>query len=150
MRVLLQRVKNANCRINGKIVGKINNGLLVFVGFTDNDTSKEIAYMVDKIIKLRIFDDSNGVMYKSLLDINGSILSISQFTLYADCKKGRRPSYHRSLNGSVAIKLYDEFNDKIKQQNIVIETGVFGENMEISLVNDGPVTIMLEKENEDV
>lgn len=147
MRALIQRVTNASCKVNNKIVGKINNGLLVFVAFTDGDTDLEIDYMVDKIINLRIFDDDNGVMNKSLLDTNGSVLSISQFTLYADCKKGRRPNYIRALSGDLSTTLYDKFNEKMTKKNVVVETGLFGADMKISLVNDGPVTIMLEKEN---
>ena len=101
--------------------------------------------MIDKIINLRIFDDDNGIMNKSLLDINGSILSVSQFTLYADTSKGRRPSYINALGGDKAIHLYEEFNNKIKDIGINIETGIFGADMKVSLINDGPVTIMLER-----
>ena len=150
MRILLQRVTKANCKVNNKITGKINKGLVLLVGFTENDSNKEIDYLIDKTINLRIFDDEFGVMNKSLIDVGGNILSISQFTLYADCKKGRRPSYHKSLDGTQATKLYDEFNSKLKKKNIKVETGIFGADMEISLINDGPVTIMLEKENENV
>jgi D-aminoacyl-tRNA deacylase len=118
---------------------------MLLVGFTDSDTDKEIDYMVDKIINLRIFDDENGVMNKSLINVNGSILSISQFTLYADTRKGRRPSYIKALNGDKAILLYDKFNNKLKEENIKVETGIFGADMKVSLINDGPITIMLEK-----
>ena len=118
---------------------------MLLVGFTNSDTDKEIDYMVDKIINLRIFDDENGVMNKSLIDVNGSILSISQFTLYADTRKGRRPSYIKALNGDKAILLYDKFNNKLKEENIKVETGIFGADMKVSLINDGPITIMLEK-----
>ena len=110
MKVLVQRVTSANVKVNSKVVGEINRGILLFVGFTQSDTTKEIDYMVDKVINLRIFDDENGVMNKSLLDTEGSILSVSQFTLYADSSKGRRPSYINALNGDKAIILYDEFN----------------------------------------
>ena len=147
MRALLQRVTSANCKVGNKITGKIGDGLLVFVGFTDGDTISEIDYMVDKIINLRIFDDENGVMNKSLLDVRGSILSISQFTLYADCRKGRRPSYVKALSGELSTKLYDMFNKKLSEKGVIVETGLFGADMKISLVNDGPVTIMLEKEH---
>lgn len=105
MKVLVQRVTSANVKVNSKVVGEINRGLLLFVGFTQSDTTKEIDYMVDKVINLRIFDDENGVMNKSLLDTEGSILSVSQFTLYADSSKGRRPSYINALNGDEAIVL---------------------------------------------
>ena len=101
--------------------------------------------MVDKVINLRIFDDENGIMNKSLLEVNGNILSISQFTLYADSTKGRRPSYINALNGDKAIVLYDEFNRKLKDKNIKVETGIFGADMQVELINDGPITIMLEK-----
>lgn len=145
MRVLVQRVISSSVQVQKEIVGKIDKGLLLLVGFTKEDTSKEIDYMVDKVINLRIFDDENGVMNKSLLDIGGSILSVSQFTLYADANKGRRPSYINALSGDKAITLYDEFNSKLKENNLHVETGIFGEDMKVSLINDGPVTIMLEK-----
>ena len=145
MKVILQRCTNAQVTVGNKIVGKIDSGLLLLVGFTANDNSDIIDYMIDKIINLRIFDDENGIMNKSLLDISGSILSVSQFTLYADTKKGRRPSYVNALSGSEAIKLYDEFNTKIKNQGINIETGIFGADMQVTLTNDGPVTIIIEK-----
>lgn len=145
MKILVQRVLSSNVKVDNKVVGSINNGLLLFVGFTLNDTSKEIDYMVDKVINLRIFDDENGIMNKSLLEVNGNILSISQFTLYADSTKGRRPSYINALNGDKAIVLYDEFNRKLKDKNIKVETGIFGADMQVELINDGPITIMLEK-----
>lgn len=145
MKVLVQRVTSANVKVNSKVVGEINHGLLLLVGFTQSDTSKEIDYMVDKVINLRIFDDENGVMNKSLLDTKGSILSVSQFTLYADSSKGRRPSYINALNGDKAIILYDEFNKKLKEKNVKVETGIFGADMQVELINDGPITIMLEK-----
>lgn len=145
MKVLVQRVLSSSVEVDNKIVGQINKGLMLLMGFTDSDTDKEIDYMVDKIINLRIFDDENGVMNKSLIDVNGSILSISQFTLYADTRKGRRPSYIKALSGDKAILLYDKFNNKLKEENIKVETGIFGADMKVSLINDGPITIMLEK-----
>ena len=145
MKVLVQRVLSSNVKVDNKVVGSINNGLLLFVGFTLNDTSKEIDYMVDKVINLRISDDEKGIMNKSLLEVNGNVLSISQFTLYADSTKGRRPSYINALNGDKAIDLYDEFNRKLKDKNIKVETGIFGADMQVELINDGPITIMLEK-----
>ena len=145
MKVLVQRVLEAKVEVNNKIVGSINKGLLLFVGFTNTDTTKEIDYLVNKVINLRIFDDENGVMNKSLIDINGSILSVSQFTLYADSSKGNRPSYINAMPGDKSIKLYEEFNTKLKEKNIHIETGIFGADMKVSLINDGPITIMLEK-----
>ena len=148
MKVLVQRVISSSVEVNNEIVGSINKGLLLFVGFTSTDTTKEIDYMVDKIINLRIFDDENGVMNKSLLEVGGSILSVSQFTLYADASKGRRPSYVKALGGDKAIILYDEFNKKLKDTGITIETGVFGAEMKVNIINDGPITIMLEKEGQ--
>lgn len=145
MKVLVQRVKKAQVEVDNQVVGNIQNGLLAFVGFTDGDSSSNIDYLVDKIINLRIFDDENGIMNKSLLDINGSILSVSQFTLYADTTKGRRPSYSKALKGEEAIILYDEFNQKLRNTSLHIETGIFGAEMLVSLINDGPITIMLEK-----
>lgn len=134
MKVLVQRVTSANVKVNSKVVGEINRGLLLFVGFTQSDTTKEIDYMVDKVINLRIFDDENGVMNKSLLDTGGSILSVSQFTLYADSSKGRRPSYINALNGDKAIILYDEFNKKLKEKNVKVEAGIFGAYMQVELI----------------
>ena len=145
MRIVVQRTKKSSVKVNSKVVGAIDNGLTLLVAFTDTDTSKEIDYMVDKVINLRIFDDDNGVMNKSLLDIDGSILSISQFTLYGDASKGRRPSYVKALSGDKATILYDEFNNKLKEKKIHVETGIFGAEMEVSLINDGPITILLEK-----
>ena len=144
MKVLVQRSKEASVEVDDKIVGKIDHGMVILVGFTHTDNSTNIDYMVDKVLNLRIYDDEAGVMNKSILDTKGSILSISQFTLYADSKKGRRPSYANALNGEEATKLYDEFNEKLKK-HIHVETGIFGAEMKVSLINDGPVTIMLEK-----
>lgn len=144
MKVLVQRCDKASVKVNNEIVGKIDKGMLLLVGFTEGDTSENIDYMIEKILHLRIYDDEAGVMNKSILDIGGSILSVSQFTLYADTKKGRRPSYVNALNGEKATILYDEFNEKLKK-HIHVETGIFGAEMKVELINDGPVTIMLEK-----
>lgn len=144
MRVLVQRCDNANVKVDNKVVGSIDKGMMILVGFTNTDNSENINYMVDKVLNLRIYDDEQGIMNKSILDINGSILSVSQFTLYADARKGRRPSYINALNGEKAIHLYNEFNQKLKE-HIHVETGVFGAEMKVELINDGPVTIMLEK-----
>ncbi len=145
MKVVLQRCKTASVKVEKKIVGKINGGLLILVAFTSEEDITNIPYMVDKIVNLRIFDDENGVMNKSLLDIKGEILSVSQFTLYADTKKGRRPSYIDALAGDKAIKLYEKFNKEFNKYNIEPQTGIFGADMEVSLINDGPVTIIIEK-----
>lgn len=147
MKIVVQRCKNASVSVDKKIVGKIDEGLCLLVGFTKGDSLEEITYMADKVINLRIFDDDKGVMNRSLLDIGGSILSISQFTLYGDAKKGRRPSYIRALNGEGARELYKLFNDTLRKM-VHVEEGIFGVDMKVSLVNDGPVTILLEKEGE--
>ena len=149
MRIIVQRCDIAKVTVNNEIVGKIEKGMMVLVGFTQTDTEKEIDYLVNKLLNLRIFDDENGVMNKSVLDVGGSILSVSQFTLYADTKKGNRPSYVKALNGELSVKLYDKFNEKLKEK-INVETGVFGAEMKVDFINDGPITIMLEKGNENV
>ncbi len=146
MKVIVQRVKSSFVKVDKRIVGKIANGFMLLVSFTEGDDLNTINYMVKKICNLRIMDDENKVMNKSILDTKGQILSISQFTLYADTKKGNRPSYSKALNGEEAKKLYDLFNQKLREQ-VEVETGVFGADMEVSLINDGPVTIILEKEN---
>ena len=147
MRVIVQRSLESSVSVKDEVVGKISHGLVVLVGFTDGDSEKEIDYMIDKVTHLRIFDDEDGVMNRSLVDVSGDILSISQFTLYADASKGRRPSYVQALNGDKAVLLYDLWNQKLEQSGIHVETGVFGADMEVHIVNDGPVTIMLEKES---
>ena len=146
MRVLVQRSLNSSVSVNNEIVGKIEKGLVLFVGFTNSDTEKEIDYLINKVLNLRIFDDENGVMNKSVLDVDGEILSISQFTLYADTKKGNRPSYIGAMKNDEAIKLYNLFNEKLSEK-IKVNTGVFGADMIVNINNDGPVTIMLESRN---
>ena len=145
MRVLVQRCDKANVKVDSNIVGSINKGLMILVGFTEGDNFDTIKYMVDKIVNLRVFDDENGIMNKSLLDKSYSILSVSQFTLYGDASKGRRPSYINALNGSLAKPLYDKFNEELRKYGIKVETGIFGADMKVELINDGPVTIMLER-----
>lgn len=144
MRIVVQRVTNAKVDVDNKTVGKIDKGLMLLVSFTQTDTEKNIDWMINKVLNLRIFDDECGIMNKSVMDVNGSILSISQFTLYGDANKGNRPSYINALNGEEAIKLYDLFNEKLRK-SIKVETGIFGADMKVSLTNDGPVTILLEK-----
>ena len=144
MKLVVQRSKNSKVTVDNKIVGKIDNGLVVLVGFTHNDTIEEIKKLTKKLVNLRIFDDENHIMNKSILDVNGSILSISQFTLYADCKKGNRPSYINSMKADDAKKLYELFNEEIKKYNINLETGIFQADMLVEINNDGPVTIILE------
>lgn len=146
MKLLVQRSLNSGVSVNNKIVGEINKGLVVLVGFTENDSEKNVDYLVNKLIHLRIFDDENGIMNKSLIDVGGSILSISQFTLYADTKKGNRPSYIKALKSDEATVLYDLFNKKLKELNLNVQTGIFGADMLVSINNDGPVTIILESE----
>lgn len=143
MKVVIQRSKYSNVVIDNKIYNEINNGLVVFSCFTEGDTIEDINYIVKKIVNLRIFDDENGIMNKSIIDTNGSILSISQFTLYADIHKGNRPSYNKALNGSIATKLYDIFNEELNK-NIYTVTGIFGADMLVNIQNDGPVTIIID------
>lgn len=143
MKVVVQRSNESSVTIDGKVHGKIDKGLVLLVSFTENDSSKEIDWMINKVLNLRIFDDENGVMNKSILDIYGSILSISQFTLYGDCSKGNRPSYIKALRGELSEPLYNEFNKKLSEK-IHVETGIFGSNMKVNILNDGPVTIIIE------
>ena len=144
MKVVLQRSLNSQVEVDNKVVGPIDKGLVILVGFTSGDDIDKIDYMVNKIVNLRIFDDENGVMNKSLLDTGGSILSISQFTLYADTLKGRRPSYIDALRGEEATNLYDMFNEKLRNY-VSVSTGIFGSDMKVSITNDGPVTIIMER-----
>jgi len=146
MRVVVQRSKESYVEVDNKIVGKIDKGLVILVGFTNGDNSNDIDYIIKKILSLRIFDDNKGVMNLSVKDINGSILSISQFTLYADTKNGNRPSYVNSLNKDEAVILYNEFNNKLKEQ-INVETGIFKADMKVTINNDGPVTIIIDSNN---
>ena len=143
MKVVVQRSKKSSVEVDNVVVGSIDKGLVVLVGFTHGDDIHDIEYLVDKIINLRIFDYENGVMNKSILDVNGSILSISQFTLYADTLKGRRPSYVNALKNIEAKPLYDLFNEKLREK-IKVETGIFGSDMKVAITNDGPVTIIME------
>ena len=145
MRVLVQRCDKALVRVNDNVVGSINKGLMILVGFTEGDNFDTIKYMADKVVNLRVFDDENGIMNKSLLDKSYSILSVSQFTLYGDASKGRRPSYVNALNGSLAKPLYNKFNEELRKYGVEVETGIFGADMKVELINDGPVTIMLER-----
>lgn len=146
MRLVVQKVKYASVTINEKVNGKIEKGFMVLVGFTHKDTKEIVDKMVDKMIHLRIFEDENGKMNLSLQDVEGSILSVSQFTLYADCKKGRRPSFIDAAKPDIAVPLYDYFNQKISEQGINVETGIFGADMKVELLNDGPVTIILDSQ----
>lgn len=144
MRVLVQRSKKSSVKVDNKVVGQISKGMVLFVGFTAGDSEENIDYMIQKILKLRIFDDDNNVMNRNILETNGEVLSISQFTLYADTKKGNRPSYIKALNSKEASILYQKFNEKLSKY-IKLETGIFQSEMEVSITNDGPITIMLER-----
>ena len=150
MKVVIQRVKSASVQINQKLKSKIGMGFLVFIGICVDDTKSDVEWLVNKILNLRIFNDKQGVMNESLIDVNGEILIISQFTLMALTKKGNRPSYIRSASHKIAIPLYEHFVEMFKATiNDNVKTGVFGADMEIKLVNDGPVTILIDTKNKE-
>lgn len=146
MRLVVQRVKQANVCVKEEMVGNIEKGFLVLLGVGPEDTKKTVDYLVQKLIKLRVFEDENGKMNLSLKDINGKLLIVSQFTLYADCSQGNRPSFIGAAKPDQANNLYEYFIEACKNENIIVEHGIFGADMQVSLVNDGPVTILLEKE----
>lgn len=147
MKLVVQRVTHASVEVDGEITGKIDEGLMALVGFGENDTTKEADYLARKLAKLRIFPDEDGKMNKSVLDINGKLLLVPQFTLYGKVKK-YRPSFHRALAPDKATELFDYFTDKCREY-VEVETGVFGAFMKVDLLNNGPVTILLEKEFDD-
>ena len=149
MKVLVQRCKKAKVTVNNNIVGSIDKGMMILVGFTKGDSDKEIDYLINKILNLRIFDDEDGIMNRNIKQDGGSILSISQFTLYANTDKGNRPSYIEALESNKAKILYELFNEKLSKE-IKVETGMFGEDMQVDFINDGPVTILLEREDKNV
>ncbi len=144
MRVIVQKSGYSNVCVDGKVVNEIDKGLVLLVAFTQTDNEEILDFMARKVVNLRIFEDENGVMNKSLLDVEGSILSISQFTLYGDTSRGNRPSYLKALNGEEAIKLYELFNKKLSEF-APTKPGIFGADMKVSILNDGPTTIILEK-----
>lgn len=148
MKVVVQKCLESSVTIDGKVISKIGKGLMVLVGFTHNDDIKNIDYLVNKIVNLRVFEDDNDVMNKSVLDVNGEILCISQFTLYGDASKGNRPSYIDAMKGEEAIRLYDLFCDKLNEK-ISTKKGVFGADMKVGLINDGPTTICITHENKE-
>ncbi len=147
MRLLVQRVSSAQVDVDSKTVGKINNGFLVLIGVTHTDTREIADYLVKKLCNLRVFKDENSKMNLSIKDVEGELLIVSQFTLYADCQHGNRPSFVNSARPDMANELYKYFVEKCKREVEKVETGIFGADMKVSLLNDGPVTIMLEKEN---
>lgn len=144
MRVVVQKCLKASVTIDTKIYNEIEKGYMLLVAFTQEDNSNKIDWMVNKITNLRIFEDQNNVMNLSILDVKGEVLSISQFTLYGDATNGNRPSYSKALNGAEAINLYEEFNNKLNKL-IPTKTGIFGSDMKVELINNGPTTIILEK-----
>lgn len=147
MKIVAQRVREASVMIDQKVHGQIKKGYMVLVGFHSEDNQAIVDKMIDKLIHLRVFEDEDGKMNLSLQDVEGSVLSISQFTLYADCRKGRRPGFTDAAKPNIAIPLYDYFNQQIKENGVHVETGVFGADMKVSLINDGPVTIILDSDD---
>lgn len=144
MKVVVQRAREASVTVDEKIVGKISKGLMLLVGVTHTDTIEDVKYVAEKIINLRIFEDAEGKMNHSLQDIKGEILSVSQFTLYGDCRKGRRPNFMDAAKPDHAIGIYDAFNDELRRLGIHVETGIFGAMMDVQFVNEGPVTLIIE------
>ena len=144
MKIVLQRVSSASVKVDSKIVGRIEHGLLLLIGFSSTDTEESILPTIEKIVKLRIFSDEEGKMNKSVLDVNGSALLVSQFTLYADTKKGNRPSFIEAARPEQAIPLYEFFIAEMTKRIAKVETGIFGADMKVELVNDGPVTIVFD------
>jgi len=147
LRAVIQRVSQAAVSINEREVGRIDHGLLILLGVHDTDTQKDVDYLIKKIAQMRIFEDEQGKMNLSIEDVKGALLSISQFTLFADTKKGNRPSFIAAARPETAIPLYEAFNEGLRQRGITVETGEFGADMAVSLVNDGPVTIIIDSQN---
>lgn len=144
MKVILQRVTHASCVVDEQVTGEIKDGYMALVGISTEDQEDVLEKMADKVVNLRVFSDEEGKMNRSLLDVKGEILSISQFTLYADAKKGRRPSFTHAAKPDVSLPMYNQFNELLKAKGVHVETGIFGADMKISLLNDGPVTIILD------
>lgn len=144
MKVVLQRSLEANVKVNGEVTGQIDKGLVLLVGITHDDTEEDVRYVAEKVANLRLFEDDNGKMNLSIFESGGSILSVSQFTLYGDTRKGRRPSFSEAAKPEIAKPLWDLFNDKLRNLNLHVETGIFGAMMDVSLTNDGPVTLIVE------
>ncbi|MFD1018870.1 D-aminoacyl-tRNA deacylase [Thalassobacillus hwangdonensis] len=144
MRAVIQRAKDASVTVNGEVSGQIDDGLVVLLGVTHEDTEEDATYLVNKITNLRIFEDEQEKMNLSLKDVGGKVLSISQFTLYGDCKKGRRPNFMAAAKPEIAAKLYERFNELVTEAGVAVEKGVFGEMMDVRLNNVGPVTLILD------
>lgn len=150
MRAVIQRVTNASVKVDGKVTGAIDNGLLILVGVEDADTQEDIEWLTKKIAGLRIFNDENGVMNRSVMEIGGGLLAVSQFTLMASTKKGNRPSYIRASKGDFAEPMYEKFCLALeKESGKKVEKGIFGADMKVSLLNDGPVTIIMDTKNKE-
>ena len=150
MRVLIQRVKEASVTVDNKVISLINNGLLIFIGITEDDDREDILWLTKKIANIRLFDDENGVMNRSVIDAGGDILAVSQFTLMASTKKGNRPSYIKAAKPDISIPLYEEFCSEMEiAVNKPIQRGVFGADMKVRLLNDGPVTIFIDSKNKE-
>ena len=147
MRVVLQRVSHASVTVEEKVIGKIQRGFLLLVGVTHDDAMEDMEYLVRKIVQMRIFEDEEGKLNRSIQDIGGEILSVSQFTLYADTKKGNRPSFSKAAPWDVALEMFEQFNGLLRDTGIPVETGQFGADMKVDLLNDGPVTILLDSKN---
>ena len=147
MRIVLQRVAHASVTVDEKVIGKIQRGFLLLVGVTHDDVIEDMEYLVRKIVQMRIFEDEEDKLNRSIQDIGGEILSVSQFTLYADTKKGNRPSFSKAAPGDVALKMFEQFNGLLRDTGIPVETGQFGADMKVELLNDGPVTILLDSKN---
>ena len=144
MRAVIQRVSEASVTIDEQVVGKIGRGFMILLGIHEEDTQEDADYLIRKIPLLRVFEDAEGKMNQSLQDVGGSVLSVSQFTLYADTKKGNRPSYVKAARPETAISLYEYFNEGLRKAGLVVETGEFGGDMDVALINDGPVTILFD------
>ena len=144
MKVVLQRTKQASVTVNQEVTGSISHGYMLLVGITHEDTLKDVDYCARKVAEIRLFEDEEGKMNRSIHEVGGQILSVSQFTLYADTKKGRRPSFVNAARPDIAKPLWDAFNDALRENGLHVETGIFGANMDVALVNDGPVTIIIE------